>query len=93
MEEYVKCISLKNKVDGIILPGVLGKVYKIRKEHSQVDWFLEGLPSSVCKKRFEPATKEEYDLQQQGIYVVDVLVEDTSHEEILIKLLKNIKHV
>ena len=93
MERYVRCISLKNKSDGIMLFGVLGKVYKIRQEHSELDWYLEGITYSVGKKRFQPATKEEYDLQQQGFYVKDVLVEDTSHEEILIKLLKDIKHV
>lgn len=93
MGEYVKCISLKTKPDGITLPGVLGKIYKIREEHSELDWYVEGIAHSVAKTRFQPATKKEYDLQQQGVYVEDVLVEDTSHEEILIKLLKDIKHV
>jgi hypothetical protein len=89
MEEYVKCVSLKNKNDGVILPGILGKIYKIREEHSVLDWYLEGITHSVSKTRFEPATKEEWDLQE-GFYVKDILVEDLSYQEDLIRLL-NIK--
>jgi hypothetical protein len=42
------------------------------------------------KKWFIPATREEWDLQE-GFYVKDILVEDLSYQEDLIRLLKNVK--
>jgi hypothetical protein len=89
-EKYVKCISLFNKYPNVLCDGVIGKIYRIRHEHSNLDWFLEGITYSVSKTRFEPATKEEWDLQE-GFYVKDILVEDLSYQEDLIRLLKNVK--
>lgn len=81
--EYVKCISLY--IPGhpeTVCEGELGKIYKVRSEASSSDYELIGFRYSVNKLRFEPSTKYEYDLQQQGVYK-----EDTSY---LIDILKKV---
>lgn len=87
MEKYVKCISLTlgniNK-----LPDELNKIYKIINENTNEDWNLENIYGSVSKKRFIPATEEEYNIQKGIITKLN-----NNHEEALIKLLKQIENV
>jgi hypothetical protein len=87
MEKYVRCIEVWT---GPLASSVVGKIYdtKIPPKFSLNPW--QYLLTKAYEIKFVPATKEEWDLQE-GFYVKDILVEDLSYQEDLIRLLKNVK--
>jgi hypothetical protein len=89
MEEYVRCIKVWDN-SSTMGSSVVGKIYdtKIPPKFSCNSW--QYLLTDAYQIMFVPATKEEWDLQE-GFYVKDILVEDLSYQEDLIRLLKNVK--
>jgi hypothetical protein len=86
MEEYVRCIKVWDN-SSTMGSSVVGKIYdtKIPPKFSCYTW--QYLLTEAYQIMFVPATKEEWDLQE-GFYVKDILVEDLSYQEDLIRLLK-----